>query len=166
MVYFGRIAILVPGKHRPARRRETGPVATVNIRSNPFDDADHPTLKDLRDKAVEDIAEWLGLEGVPPQLWKILGTEPDPAAAFIYFIRSIGSDPKKARRRDPAELLRLKRITEVLFSWSRLRDAGDPQLARRMQAVMIWGAPHELDLFRDNVDALATIIGLFEALDA
>ena len=164
MSFFGRIAILAPEKPRSTTRRKGPLIAAIETESKPFDDADHPILKVLRDRALEDLAEWLGLESVPPQLWKILQEEPDPEAAIIYFIRSVGCDPKKARRRDPAELLRLETITDALFSWSRLSSSHDPMLMRRMQATMMWGTSYEIDLFKENVDALATILGLYESL--
>lgn len=161
---LGRVVLLAPAATGPAHKTRSGPAPSADAEGGPFHNVDHPVLRELRDRAIEDIFEWLGIDGVPPQLWNILNEEPDPAEATIRFIRSVGCDPITVRRREPSEIRRLNRAVDALLAWSRMSSSAHPTGMRRLQALLFWATPDEIARFQQNTDALATIVGSYESL--
>jgi hypothetical protein len=162
---LGLVPPLRPDPAPPSpTRRDDGPAPRAAGGGDRFHDADHPVLQALRDKAIEDLFLWMGLDGVPPQMWDIARVEPDPAAAVAAFVRAVGCDPDAVRRRERAALSRLEAAVDALFAWSRaMRPTSDAE-RRRIQAMLFWADADEIALFQANAEAIAEILGAYDAL--
>lgn len=66
--------------------------------------ADDPILRTLRQRAVRELFEWLGLAEIPKGYWTLLERLGDPSRTLITFIANSGFDPMLVRKRDATEL--------------------------------------------------------------
>jgi hypothetical protein len=121
-------------------------------------------LEKLRDRAVEEIFEWLGVAAVPPQMWVALKQESDPAESTIKFIRSTGCDPDKIRQQDREELARFHRAIDAVLAWGRVPRKATIDEIRRVQTVLFFGDPDEVLHFLKNAEAIAGIIATYDGL--
>jgi tetratricopeptide (TPR) repeat protein len=68
----------------------------------------HPTLAQLRLRALNQLFDHFGLNMIPAQAWTALDRVGDPVAAFRQLATWVGCDPELVRRKDAAQLVRME----------------------------------------------------------
>lgn len=132
----------------------------------PFHEVNHPVLRQLRRRALNDLFDWLELDFVPGQLLERSDHSSDPVAAFTTFLRSVGCDPERVRRREPEELERLRDVVDLLMAFGSLTARLEPARRDDLQLLLFSGDFARLRLASDRLFALNAILEAHEALDA
>ncbi|MBX9815578.1 MAG: hypothetical protein K2X76_12825, partial [Sphingomonas sp.] len=136
-------------------RAHEAPIATPAIRAapvaHPIAPATRPAfeapppstiaarVQRLKRRAAIDMFDQLGLAPIPGQLWRFVDAERDPFDGVSAFLRAIGLDPERARRRDPAELARANAVLELLFTIDHVFDRVAPPVAAALEARLCSG---------------------------
>lgn len=69
----------------------------------------------LARRAAAFLFDHYGFAAVPAQFWPIFERSFDPAKAMDAFLRAVGCDPTRVRRRDPHELIKAGEVIELLI---------------------------------------------------
>ena len=129
----------------------------------PFTDVNHPILRTLRRRALNDLFEWLDLDFVPGQLLERSDHSADPISAFTTFLRSVGCDPEAVRRRDPEELNRLRDVVDLLMAFGSLTRWLQPAQRDALQLLLLSGDFPRLRRAAEQLFALSAILDAHEA---
>ena len=132
----------------------------------PFNDVNHPILRTLRRRALNDLFEWLDLDFVPGQLLERSDHSADPIAAFTTFLRSVGCDPEAVRRRDPEELSRLRDVVDLLMAFGSLTRWLQPAQRDALQLLLLSGDFPRLRRAAERLFSLSAILDAHEAQGA
>lgn len=152
---------------QPAAPPDAGAYAFERVPAGPpFHEVNHPVLRSLRRRALGELFDWLGLDFVPGQLLERSDHGDDPIAAFTTFLRSVGCDPERVRRRDPAELARLRDAVDLLMAFDSLTARLEPAQRDALQLLLLDGDIGRLRMAAERLFALSGLLAAHEALDA
>jgi len=107
------------------------PASATGLKSAP------PILSNLQKRAAWELFDWLGLDMVPLDYWRILAETSDPADALAELVVRNGLDPLKVRRRDLVELDAFRTIVRFIceseqLPGSILEHVGDDLFLREL----------------------------------
>ena len=124
----------------------------------PFDEVNHPTLRQLRRRALSELFDWLELDFLPGQLLERSDHSSDPVAALATFLRSVGCDPERVRRRDPEELDRLRLVIDLLMAFDSLTTRLPQGQRDSLQLLLFSGDFDRLRLASERLFVLSAIL--------
>ena len=163
LLLFGRAARLLGVARKEIRVEPVGVDAPPVVPDGPpYSETNHPALRRLRRRALNEIFEWLGLDYVPGELLERSDHSLDAVEALVTFLRGIGCDPEAVRRRDPAELERLNEAVDLLMAFGPLTRALDPAPRERLQRLIYSG---DFQRLRDAATDLTTLVAILAAYE-
>ena len=164
LLLLGRAAHLFGVSRKAARVAPVGAEAPPVVPDGPpYTEANHPSLRRLRRRALNEIFEWLGLDYVPGELLERSDHSEDAVEALEAFLRGIGCDPQAVRRRDPAELERLGEAVDLLMAFGPLTRALEPAPRERLQRLIYSG---DFQRLRAAAADLATLVAVLAAYES
>lgn len=96
-------------------------------------------VRRLKRRAAIDMIDQIGLAPIPGQLWRFVDAEADPARGVAAFLRALGLDPDRLRRRDRQEAQRANAVLELLFMIDHMFDRVAPPVAAALEARLCSG---------------------------
>ncbi len=166
LLLFRRVARLFGGREAAQPSAPAGAEAYAFERvpaGPPFDEVNHPLLRRLRRRALVELFDWLDLAFVPGQLLERSDHSGDPVAALALFLRSVGCDPDRVRRREPEELARLGEVIDLLMAFDSLTARLAPAQRDELQLLFFAG---DFERLRRVSKRLFALCGLLDAHEA
>lgn len=113
----------------------------------------------MRRRAAVDMFDQCGLGPFPGQFWRFVDAADDPFVGVTDFLRAIGIDPDRVRRRDAREVERANIVLELLFSIDHVFDRVAPDVAAMLESRLCSGG-------YEQVRQAAGLIQTFERVAA
>ncbi|MBX9797597.1 J domain-containing protein [Sphingomonas sp.] len=147
-------------------RIEAAPVAApLGVRTAPaFSYKPSPRtaerLRKMRRRAAVDMFDQCGLGPFPGQFWRFVDSDVDPFVGVTQFLRAIGIDPDRVRRRDPQEIERANIVLELLFSIDHVFDRVAPEVAAELEARLCSGGYEQVRLAAGLIQTFERVAAL------
>ncbi len=84
----------------------------------------------LARRAAAFLFDHYGFAAVPAQFWPIFERSFDPGKAMNAFLRAVGCDPERVRRKDSGELLKVSEVIELLILSGDILHRLSPEVRR------------------------------------
>lgn len=97
------------------------------------DPGDHPVLKTLRKRALDELATVLGLSCIPPRLAELLEETRDPSLALQEFSLALGVDVEALRRLEEPTVERLRAGVDLLLALEELAKYFEPEVRSALE---------------------------------
>lgn len=96
-------------------------------------------VRRLKRRAAIDMFDQVGLAPIPGQLWRFVDAEADPFDGVSAFLRALGLDPVRVRRRESGEIARANAVLELLYTIDHVFDRVAPPVAAALEARLCSG---------------------------
>ena len=124
--------------------------------------SEDPILRTLRQRAVLELFEWLGLEQIPKSYWRLLERVGDPARALTAFISNSGFDAKLVRKRDATALAAFQGFVRFVCQVEEVTDLVSDQQRTLLDRYMYYGEHVKARSLLELFATLNEAVELFE----